>query len=79
MGEAGPEAILPLTRTSGGDLGVKAEGGEEKPVNNVYYIQAIDSRSMEETLRRNSATIHKIVSDGMTSNSPLRQTMRRTI
>lgn len=25
MGEAGPEAILPLTRTSGGDLGVKAE------------------------------------------------------
>ncbi len=25
MGEAGPEAIMPLTRTSGGDLGVKAE------------------------------------------------------
>jgi TP901 family phage tail tape measure protein len=26
MGEAGPEAIMPLTRTSGGDLGVKAVG-----------------------------------------------------
>ncbi|KKM70118.1 hypothetical protein LCGC14_1443910, partial [marine sediment metagenome] len=26
MGEAGPEAILPLTRTRGGDLGVNAEG-----------------------------------------------------
>lgn len=26
MGEAGPEAIMPLTRTSGGDLGVKVEG-----------------------------------------------------
>lgn len=26
MGEAGPEAIMPLTRTAGGDLGVKAEG-----------------------------------------------------
>ncbi len=26
MGEAGPEAILPLTRTSSGDLGVKAGG-----------------------------------------------------
>lgn len=27
MGEAGAEAIMPLTRTSGGDLGVKATGG----------------------------------------------------
>jgi|GEM_PF-3690859 len=27
MGEAGPEAILPLTRTAGGNLGVRAEGG----------------------------------------------------
>jgi len=77
MGEAGPEAILPLTRTSGGDLGVKTEGGGEKVVH--YNIMAMDSRSMEETFRRNSATIHKIVSDGMISNSPLRSTMRRTL
>lgn len=27
FGEAGPEAIMPLTRTSGGDLGVKMTGG----------------------------------------------------
>ena len=27
MGEAGPEAIMPLTRTSNGQLGVKAAGG----------------------------------------------------
>ena len=27
MGEAGPEAIMPLTRTSSGDLGVRAIGG----------------------------------------------------
>lgn len=27
MGEAGPEAIMPLKRTSSGELGVKAEGG----------------------------------------------------
>src|SRR5262249_32262662 len=26
MGEAGPEAIMPLTRTSGGDLGVNTSG-----------------------------------------------------
>lgn len=31
MGEAGPEAILPLTRLAGGDLGVRAElGGGER-------------------------------------------------
>jgi len=34
MGEAGPEAIVPLTRTSGGDLGVKAQS----PVVNVSVI-----------------------------------------
>lgn len=28
MGEAGPEAIMPLTRTSNGQLGVKAAGGD---------------------------------------------------
>lgn len=27
MGEAGPEAILPLKRTAGGELGVRAQGG----------------------------------------------------
>lgn len=31
MGEAGPEAIMPLTRGSDGKLGVKASGGGESP------------------------------------------------
>lgn len=35
MGEAGPEAILPLQRTSNGDLGVKATGGGANVVINV--------------------------------------------
>ncbi len=37
-GEAGPEAILPLTRTSGGDLGVKASTGD-------VVVQVFDQRS----------------------------------
>jgi lambda family phage tail tape measure protein len=78
MGEAGPEAILPLARTSGGDLGVKAEGGGGG-TNNVYNIMAMDSRSIEETLRRNPGAVVKIVDDAMTSNGPLRSTMRRTM
>lgn len=40
MGEAGPEAIMPLTRLSGGDLGVKAVGGGTE-----VYVNIIDQRS----------------------------------
>lgn len=40
MGEAGPEAIMPLTRTASGKLGVEAAGGG-MPAVNVY----IDSRT----------------------------------
>jgi lambda family phage tail tape measure protein len=35
MGEAGPEAIMPLTRTPGGDLGVKAIGGDGGGISNL--------------------------------------------
>jgi phage-related minor tail protein len=35
MGESGPEAILPLRRTSGGKLGVEASGGMGNVVVNV--------------------------------------------
>ena len=33
MGEAGPEAVMPLVRTSGGNLGVRAEGTGKQIVN----------------------------------------------
>lgn len=36
MGEAGAEAIMPLTRTAGGDLGVKAVGGGGGTIVNIY-------------------------------------------
>lgn len=39
MGEAGPEAIVPLARTSGGQLGIRALGGESTPSNNQVVIQ----------------------------------------
>lgn len=40
MGEAGPEAIVPLTRTSGGDLGVKSA----PPIVNVQIIDQSDGK-----------------------------------
>lgn len=33
MGEAGPEAIMPLTKTSGGQLGVKSTGSNSSTIN----------------------------------------------
>lgn len=33
MGEAGPEAVMPLTRTSSGALGVRAMGGGGSQIN----------------------------------------------
>jgi len=78
MGEAGPEAILPLTRTSGGDLGVKTEGGTGGVTNN-FNIMAIDSRSFEEVVRRNPSAVVNVVGDAMIGNTPLRDIMRRTL
>ncbi|WP_404941589.1 phage tail tape measure protein [Pseudomonas danubii] len=39
MGEAGPEAIVPLARTSGGQLGIRALGGDSSSSNNQVVIQ----------------------------------------
>jgi phage-related minor tail protein len=47
MGEEGPEAIMPLTRTSGGKLGVVATGGNSAPVVNVnnYSSAQVSTRT----------------------------------
>ncbi|WP_236203932.1 phage tail tape measure protein [Pseudomonas protegens] len=39
VGEAGPEAIVPLARTSGGQLGIRALGGASSSSNNQVVIQ----------------------------------------
>lgn len=52
MGEAGPEAILPLKRGSDGKLGVSGGG----PVINIYHNETIDARGaqrgVDEDIRR---------------------------
>lgn len=48
MGEAGPEAILPLMRTSGGELGVKASGGGGSVVVNITVNGIQDARGIRE-------------------------------
>ena len=48
MGEAGPEAIMPLTRGADGKLGVRAAGGGQ-PVSIVMNIHTPDARSFERS------------------------------
>jgi len=51
MGEKTPEGILPLTRTSSGDLGVKAEGmGGGNQIN--FYITTKDADSFRRSRRQ---------------------------
>jgi len=50
MGEAGPEAIMPLARTPQGDLGVKATSSNDS--GNVYIIMNNPTFQDQATLRR---------------------------
>lgn len=54
MGEAGREAIVPLTRMPGGDLGVKMDtrGGQRGPVtlNQTFVVQGTPDRSTQAQL-----------------------------
>ncbi len=77
MGEAGPEAILPLKRGAGGRLGVIAQVGQSSPavnVSNIYHIDARSDRSqiiqmIEEGSRRTQATIQSQIARGSTAYS----------
>lgn len=63
MGEAGPEAILPLTRTSTGNLGVESAGGEGNGGVTNVIIQAMDSESFNTFAMRNQGTFSGVLAD----------------
>ena len=79
MGEAGPEAILPLTRTSSGDLGVKAQGGN---VGAVSIRVELDNQSSQPAQATSSSTrfdgesfVVSVVLRDLNNNGPIRQTL----
>jgi hypothetical protein len=77
MGEAGPEAIMPLAKGPGGELGVKSIGGNEPTTIN-YIIHAIDSKSFVDTVRKNPEAITLVMNEQMQrGNSALNNNIRR--
>ena len=61
LGEAGPEAVLPLTRGSDGRLGVSAGGGS---VNVTFNVTANDARSFMASEAELSAMLLRAVKRG---------------
>jgi hypothetical protein len=61
MGEAGPEAILPLTRGSDGELGVKMPGGGGGGININFTINATDAKGIDTLLIERKSLITNIV------------------
>jgi hypothetical protein len=70
MGEAGPEAILPLTRTSSGNLGVEAVGGgsEGQTVNNYFVISSPDAEGFDRLCQRNAISIVRATNAALEKN-----------
>src|SRR6185312_8670474 len=63
MGEAGPEAILPLQRSSDGRLGVAASGGGT-PVNVVFNVSTPDAASFRKSEAQITGMLARAVSRG---------------
>jgi len=64
MGEAGPEAILPLSRSADGRLGVRAEGGRGRPVSVVFNIQTPDVAGFQRSQSQIAAQMGRLLASG---------------
>ena len=63
MGEAGAEAIIPLSRGSDGKLGVKMQGGSA-PVNVTFNVTTPDATSFRRSQSQLSAMLARTVGRG---------------
>lgn len=63
MGEAGPEAIMPLTRGPDGKLGVQAQGGGS-PINVVMNIQTPDAQGFRRSQSQIAAQMSRVLARG---------------
>lgn len=64
MGEAGPEAIMPLTRSADGRLGVRAEGGGGRPVQVVVNVTTPDVEGFRRSQSQIAAQMGRALGRG---------------
>lgn len=64
MGERGAEAIMPLARGPDGRLGVRASGGQGRPLNVVVQVSTPDADSFRRSEAQVSAAIARAVARG---------------
>jgi len=64
MGEAGPEAIVPLKRTSDGSLGVAAPSSSGSGGNIIFNVQANDAASFRKSEGQITAMLARAVARG---------------
>ncbi|MHA6268028.1 phage tail tape measure protein [uncultured Aliiroseovarius sp.] len=64
MGEAGPEAIMPLSRGADGRLGVQAGGGAGRPVNITMNISTPDVEGFRRSHSQIAAQMSRALSRG---------------
>lgn len=76
MGEAGPEAVMPLKRGSDGKLGVEGGGGQ---TNITVNINAIEPQSFAQAMRSNKAVVESVVVENIMRNGAVRSAIRGAV
>jgi phage-related minor tail protein len=64
MGEAGPEAIMPLTRGADGRLGVRATAGRGQPIQVTFNIQTPDVAGFQRSQSQIAAQMQRLLATG---------------
>lgn len=64
MGEAGPEAIMPLTRGADGRLGVRSAGAEQRPIQVVMNISTPDVGGFQRSQSQIAAQMGRALARG---------------
>lgn len=79
LGEAGPEAIMPLTRGADGKLGVKSQGGGGSNITNTFQIDARGSTmspaQFESIARQATMDAYQMVYDDVSRRGPIRRSL----
>lgn len=75
MGEAGTEGILPLTRTSNGDLGVKAEGAGMGNVTQNITVSGTGDENLIQAMKKAAYDGYQMAVMDVKKNGEIRRTL----